>query len=166
VSCDGVQERLTELALAREAAPPERWEPPVREHVAGCAACRDHLRFVRALSVSLASELPPPMAPAALAIARARAARALRAQAPPRQGMVRELAVTFAVSLLALPLALAHAWLVTEGVGALLRPLLPGALVTGLGVAYLGSVALAVGAFYAVAPLWIALVRHARAEAS
>jgi len=161
VTCDDAQEQLTALGFTRRTpAPPERWEPALRAHVAGCAACSAHLRFLRALSASLATELPTTPSPELLARTRARAVRALRAQAPPRE-LARPFLGALAVSLLALPVAAGHAWLVIEAGRRLLASWLPEPLLAWLGLVYFGSIALALGALYALVPLGVALARHA-----
>jgi hypothetical protein len=141
-------------------------DPPLRAHLGGCAACAGHARFLRTLEAALAAEAPPALAPELLARTRARAVRTLRAHAPaPTRGLLGELAGALAVLALALPFVLAHAWLVAEGASALLGGILPPLVLEGLGVVYFGSLALAVGALYALLPIWIALVRRARTEA-
>jgi hypothetical protein len=166
-TCDAIQETLTERLLRRAGPAPIEPEPAERAHVEACAACGAHLRFLRALGATLAHDAPPPPAPEIVARSRERATRALRAHraAPPR-GFGRELAVSLAVLALALPVALGHAWLVAEGAARLLGPLLPHAVLLGLGVVYFGSLALAVGTLYALVPLWVATLRRARMEAS
>jgi hypothetical protein len=165
VSCDPIQERLDELLLARTATRPDGWDPGLADHVAGCAGCAEHVRFLGALRDSLAAQVPPGPSPDVLAGAQARARRALRARSAPRRGLARELAAALAVSLLALPVMVGQAWLVAEGAGWLLQLFLPATVVTWLGVVYFGSVALAVGTLYALIPLGVALARQARAEA-
>jgi hypothetical protein len=168
LSCEAVQEQLIERAFAHAAVDdPQLAALPeaLRAHLAGCEACRGHLRFVRALAASLASDPAPPPRPVVMARTRARAIRALRAQRPAR-GAVRPLVGALAVSLLALPVAVGHAWLVAEGASLLLGPWLPHALLAWLGIVYFGSIALALGALYALVPLWVALARHSRAEAT
>ncbi|HSJ95671.1 MAG TPA: hypothetical protein VLC53_01280 [Myxococcota bacterium] len=161
MSCAAVQEALEAQALA-DIAP----EPSVRAHLAACADCAAHERFLRALGAALAAQPAPAPSFELLARTRERATRALRAHAPaPARGLLRELAAALAVLTLALPPALAHAWLVAEGATALLGGILPPLLLEGLGVAYFGSLALAVGALYAVVPLWVASLRRARTEA-
>jgi anti-sigma factor RsiW len=162
VSCDAVQERLSELALGRALEAPERWDAELREHALGCGACAAHVRFLHALVDSLEASPAVPLHGAVVAGARARAGRALRAQAPaPR--FARELVVALAVGVLALPLLLGDAWLVGREASALLSPWLPRALLTWLGVVYFGSLALTTGALYAAIPLAIGLTRRERA---
>jgi hypothetical protein len=162
VSCDAIQERLAELALARELDAAERSRAEL-EHAAGCADCAAHARFLRALVASLEAGTAPAVRSGVVETARARAARALRAQAPPPR-FGRELAGALGVGLLALPVVLAHAWLVARGATALLAPWLPGAMMTWLGVVYFGSLALTVGALYAAIPLAVAWARRTRTE--
>jgi hypothetical protein len=163
VSCERIQDELDALVLRRGAA----GEDALPEHVATCAGCAAHLRFLRALAATLAHDAPPAPAPALVERSRVRAARALRAHAatPPR-GLARETALALAALALALPLAVAHAWLVAEGAATLLGPWLPAAVLAGLGVVYFGSLALAVGVVYALVPLWVATLRRTRLEAS
>jgi hypothetical protein len=157
MSCETVQAALDDGAVH---------DPSLRAHLAECAACAAHERFVRALGASFAAlERTPELAPALLARTRTRAARALRAHAPvPARGLLRELAGVLVVLALGLPLVLAHAWLVAEGALVLLGGILPPLLLEGLGVVYFGSLALAVGTLYALLPLWVATVRRARTE--
>jgi hypothetical protein len=82
------------------------------------------------------------------------------------RGLAREVVAALAVLALALPVVVGHAWLVAEGAIALLGGLLPPLVLEGLGVVYFGSLALAVGALYALLPLWVAVVRRARSEAA
>jgi hypothetical protein len=84
----------------------------------------------------------------------------------PTRGLLGEVAAAIAVLTLALPLVLAHAWLVAEGAAALLGGWLPPVVLEGLGVFYFGSLALAVGTLYALLPLWVATLRRARLEAA
>jgi hypothetical protein len=165
VSCEELQEQLTERVFARGAPALEAWDPALRSHVAACAACAAHLRFVRALVADLEAAPVEAPGPGVLAAAQQRALRALRARSAPR-GLLRELALALAVTLLAWPVAVAQAWLVAEGASALLAPLLPHLVLIGLGVVYFGSLALALGALYALLPLWVAIVRQGHAEAS
>lgn len=165
MSCDAIQERMSELALARGLGEPERWEEDAREHVHGCTECAAHARFLEALMTSLESSPPAPVHAAAVAGARERAVRALRAQtAPPH--LVRELAALLAVALLALPILVGDAWLVAREATALLAPWLPSALLTWLGVVYFGSLALTTGALYAALPLVVGWMHRHRAEAA
>jgi len=140
-------------------------DPAVRAHVAGCPECTAHERFLRALGAAFDAEAPSALAPELLARTHARAARALRAHAPaPTWGLLREVSAALAVLALALPLVLAHAWLVAEGALALLGGILPPLLLEGLGIVYFGSLALAVGTLYALLPIWVATVRRARTD--
>ena len=169
MTCEQTQEALTELLLARRAPPPAGWEPALRDHAWECPACAAHLRFLHALTASLAHEALPAPTPELLARSRVRAARALRAHAPaPRlgRGFGRELAAALGVLVLALPLFVGQAWLVAEAGTALLAPLLPDVVLTGLGAVYFGTFALLVGSLYAFVPLWVATVRRARTEVS
>lgn len=155
MSCESVQEALAGAA----------GDPAVRAHLAGCAACAAHERFLRALAAAFDAEAAPALAPELLARTQTRAARALRAHAPaPARSLLREVVAALAVMALALPLVLAHAWLVAEGALALLGGILPPLLLEGLGVVYFGSLALAVGTLYALLPIWVATVRRARTE--
>lgn len=161
MSCEAIEAVLEQ----RPGAASE--DPAVRSHLERCAACADHARLVALLDGTLAAEAPAPASPEVVARCRARAARALRAHAPPpARGLLRELAAALAVMALALPLTIAHAWLVAEGAGALLGGILPRLVLEGLGVVYFGSLALAVGTLYALLPLWVATVRRARMEAA
>jgi len=157
VSCEAVQEALAGSAV----------DPEVRAHVAECAECAAHERFLRALGAAFSADAAPPLAPELLARTHARAARALRAHAPaPTRGLLREVVAALAVLALALPVVIAHAWLVAEGALALLGGVLPPLLLEGLGVFYFGTLALAVGTLYALLPIWVGMVRRARTEAS
>lgn len=165
MSCEATQEELTEQWLTRQAMAPAAWDPVLRDHVRTCAACARHLRFLGALTTSLASDVPVAPTPATLERSRTRAVRALRAHQPSR-GFGRELAATVIVLALGLPIAVAQAWLVAQGAAALLEPIVPSVVLAGLGVFYGGTFLLMVGTLYAFVPLWVAAVRRARMEAS
>jgi hypothetical protein len=162
VSCDAIQERLSELALGHALDGPERWDAELREHALGCGDCAGHARFLRALVGSLESMPAEPARAVVVAGARERARRALRAQAPPPR-FARELAGAFAIGVLALPLAFGDAWLVAREGTALLSPWLPSAVLTWLGVVYFGSLALTTGALYAAIPLAVGWAHRERA---
>lgn len=158
VSCEAMQSALESGELAAA--------PQLREHVATCADCAAHERLLAVLAGGAAEPSAPP-ALALVAHTRMRASRVLRAHAAaPTRGLLAEGALALAVLTLALPLALAHAWLVAEGAVALLGGWLPPLVLEGLGVVYFGSLALAVGALYALLPLWVATLRRARMEAA
>ncbi|RIK99943.1 MAG: hypothetical protein DCC71_19700 [Proteobacteria bacterium] len=163
MSCEEIQEALDDRALARE-----RGDLPhaLGDHVRGCAACAAHLRFLHALADTLAEPAPAPVHPTVLAMARARAARALRAREAPAAaaGMGWELVAALSAAVLALPLVVGHAYLVLEGGAWLLASWLPAPLLTWLGLVYLGSLALGVGALYGLIPLAIAWRRREAAE--
>ncbi len=160
-----MQEELTERLLAQRVDPPTAWDPALRDHVRTCAACAGHLRFLGALTNSLASDVALAPSAAALERSRTRALRALRAHQPSR-GFGRELVATLVVLALGLPIAVAQAWLVAQGAAALLEPIVPEVVLAGLGVFYFGTFLLMVGTFYAFVPLWVATVRRARMEVS
>ncbi|MCL4683892.1 hypothetical protein KJ059_03965 [Myxococcota bacterium] len=163
MSCEAVQEELTERLLTPGAPGPEHWDPALRTHVQACTACAGHVQFLRALTTSLASAGAAALAPAHIAQSRARAVRALRAHRPSR-AFGRELVGAVVVLALGLPLAVAQAWLIAQGAAALLEPLLPEAVLIALGVFYAGTFLLMVGTLYAFVPLWVAAVRRARME--
>ncbi len=165
MSCEARQEELTEQWLSQPAMAPAAGDPALRDHVRSCAACTRHLRFLEALATALASDEVVAPNPATLERSRTRAARALRAHQPPR-GFGRELAGTVVVLALGLPIAVAQAWWVAQGVAALLEPIVPSVVLAGLGVFYGGTFLLMVGTLYAFVPLWVAAVRRARTEAS
>jgi len=165
VSCDAIQERMSERALSRGLGEAERWDAAAREHLRGCADCAAHERFLQALVTSLDASPPVPVHAATVAGARERAMRALRAQAP-APGLLRELAALLAVALLALPILLGDAWLVAREATALLAPWLPSTLLTWLGVVYFGSLALTTGALYASIPLVVGWMHRRRVEAA
>ena len=163
MSCEAIQERMSELALARALQTTERWDAEALEHALGCADCADHARFLRELVASLEASPVAPVDATAVAGTRRRATRALRAQAPPPH-LVRELAAALAVALLALPILLGDAWLVAREATALLSPWLPDALLEWLGVVYFGSLALTTGALYAAIPLVVGWAHGRRVE--
>lgn len=165
MSCEATQEELTERLLAQRAASPMSWDPVLRDHVHACAACAAHVRFLHALTASLADEVAVAPEPGTIARSQSRAIRALRAHQPSR-GFGRELVAAVVVLALGLPLAVAQAWLVAQGVAALLEPIVPGIVLAGLGVFYFGTFLLMVGTLYALVPLWVATVRRARMEVS
>jgi len=163
VNCEAARERLD--ARGPDAAEPI--PPALRAHLAACAACAAHERFVRALAAALEAEPVPALPPDLVARTRLRATRALRAHTrTPAPGLVAEVVAVLAVLALALPLVLAHAWLVAEGAVALLGGLLPPLVLEGLGVAYFASLALAVGTLYALLPFWVATARRVRKESA
>lgn len=170
MSCEEIQEALTERWLAdRAVAPASRGtgseDTAWGDHARTCASCAAHSRFLRALSSSLDTEVEPSRDRAVLARSHTRAARALRAHRPSR-GFGRELVAAVVVLALGLPVAVAQAWLVAQGAAALLEPIVPHVVLVGLGVFYFGTFLLMVGALYAFVPLWVATVRRARMEVS
>jgi len=90
--------------------------------------------------------------------------RALRARTRP-PALWRPLARAAGVALLALPLVVAHALLVAEGVGPLLANVLPVGVVAWLGATYFGSIALALGSLAALMPVLASNPHQARASA-
>jgi hypothetical protein len=161
VSCDAFQERLDASALARTAL-----DADLAAHVRDCTACGAHERFLFALVVALDATAPPQAVDAAVvALAQRRSARVLRAQSTP-VGVGRELVAALAIALLALPLVVAHAYLVLEGAAWLLASWVPAPVLTWLGGVYLGSLALGVGALYGLIPLAVAWRRRGVAEAT
>lgn len=163
MNCDAIQERLDDLALAHALTSPEAAELAV--HARECAACGAHRRFLVALDASLAANDPAPVSESVVASARARAARVLRSRETPR-GVGRELVAALAVALLALPLVVAHAYLVIEGGAWLLAAWLPAPILTWLGGVYLISLALGVGALYGLIPLAVAFRQRALGEST
>jgi hypothetical protein len=163
VSCESIQERLDLRALARtlDDGSPEAVE--LATHARGCDACGAHRRFLVALGAELALPEPEPVAPAVVEAAQRRAVRVLRAREAP-EPIGREIVAALAVALLALPLVVAHAYLVIEGGAWLLAAWLPEPLLTWLGAIYLLSLALGVGALYGLIPLAVAFRRRATAE--
>jgi hypothetical protein len=159
-----MQERLDELAFARALAAPERWDPGLREHATGCAACAAHLRFLRSLGAELDALASPAPAPEMLAAARVRASRALRARTRPAS-LWRPVVQAAGLSLAALPIVVLHAFVVAEGAVTLLGPVVPSGVLTWLGVSYFGSVALGLGGLAALLPLVASATREARADA-
>lgn len=160
--CDTVQERLDELALARTLEAGVASEG-LHAHVGQCGACGSHLHFLQQLGDALADGAVEPVAPAVVSAAQRRAARVLRARAEPR-GLGRELGAALAVALLALPLVVVHAYLVVEGAAWLLATWVPEPVLAWLGVVYLASLALGVGALYGIIPLAVASRRRSPME--
>jgi hypothetical protein len=163
MSCEGVQERLDDLALARALDGGDAAE--LRDHAAQCTACGAHLRFLHELGAALEEPAVLPVSAGVLAAAQRRAARVLRAREAPR-GLGRELAAALAVALLALPLVVAHAVLVVEGASWLLSAWVPEPVLAWLGAVYLASLALGVGALYGIIPLAVAWRRRSRVESA
>jgi hypothetical protein len=162
VSCEAFQQRLDLQALARASD----GDAALREHVENCDACRAHERFLLELVAALEAPPAPALVDAAVVEAsRRRAVRVLRARETPR-GVGRELAVALAVALLALPLVVAHAYLVLEGAAWLLASWVPAPVLTWLGGVYLASLALGVGALYGLIPLAVAWRRRGVAEST
>jgi hypothetical protein len=165
LSCEATQEELSERMLTHRAEGPESWHPVLRAHVRACASCAEHVRFLEALTASLAGEVVPAPDPALILRSQTRAARALRAHRPSR-GFGRELVGAVVVLALGLPIAVAQAWLVAQAVATVLEPIVPQVVLFGLGVFYFGTFLLMVGTLYAFVPLWVATVRRARMEVS
>lgn len=163
MSCDTVQERLDECALARALDPSDVAMGELRSHLEACEACGAHLAFLRALRAEFALEQPAPVRASVVATAQQRAARALRAREAPR-GFGRELIAALAVAVLALPLVVAQAYFVVESGAWLLASWVPEPILIALGVSYLGSFALGVGALYGSIPLVVAWRRRALTE--
>lgn len=167
MSCEVVQERMEELALARTLDGEAADAAAAREHARDCEACGAQLRFLRALGASLERErgaaLPVP--DELLARTRARAVRALRARETPR-GVGRELVAALALAVLALPLVVGHAYLVIEGAAWLFAQWVPAPLLTWLAGVYVASLALGVGALYGLIPLAVAWRRRSTTEAA
>lgn len=166
MSCEDVQERLTEAFLARMAPVPED-----AAHAAGCAACGSLVRELRSVAEHLAVVLVPDLRPAARAACEARALHALRAQraahAPaPLRGLGRDLARATLLGLLALPIAVGHAWLVAWVGSAVLSPWLPGPILGWLGILYFAPVVLGLGVLYGAIPLAVVAGRRQPLEES
>ncbi len=166
MSCEQVQERLEEALLSR--VPPA---PADAEHAGACAACGSVARDLRLLADHLASVQVPAARPAAQAACVEGAVRALRAQrvarAPaPLKGLGADFARAALLGLLALPVAVGHAWVVAWAGRTLLAPWLPGPVLGWLGVLYFAPVALALGALYGVIPLAVVAGRRMPLEDS
>lgn len=164
MSCEAIQERLGELALAHALEARGGEASALCEHAAACAACGEHLRFLGALVRALDAAPVPAPAPGAIEAARLRAARALRARTQ-RAPVWRPVARAAGLALLALPVVAAHAFVVAEGVGPLLGHVLPSGIVAWLGATYFGSIALALGGLAALLPVVAATPHETRTEA-
>jgi anti-sigma factor RsiW len=163
VNCDDARAMLD----ARGPGAAEPAPPALRAHLADCPACATHERFVHALAAALAAEPVPALPPDLVARTRLRATRALRAHTrAPGPGLIAEVVAVLAVLALALPLVLAHAWLVADVAVALLGGLLPPLVLEGLGAVYFASLALAVGTLYALLPIWVATARRVHKESA
>lgn len=160
MSCEEHQERATERRMRSTPAAASAEE---QEHVASCAACAEHLRFLELLAATLTDEPAPALHPAVVHNATRRAQRVIRAQQPTGE-LGRPMWGALALSLLALPVVAVHAYLVTQGAHAFLEPWLPGPLLAWIGTAYFGSLAVALGALYGSIPLAVALGRRPSAE--
>ncbi len=68
------------------------------------------------------------------------------------------------MAVLALPIALGQGWLWVKGLSLLFDAWVPSAILTGLAVVHITSVAIALGALYAAIPLVIAYVNHAQPD--
>lgn len=166
MSCEEVQARLEEAFLSRAPA-----APADADHARDCAACGSEARELRVLAVHLDSVQVPAVRPAAHAAFEERAIRALRAQRAarspvPLRGLGADFAKAALLGLLALPVAVGHAWVVAWAGRTLLAPWLPSAVLGWLGVLYFAPVALAVGALYGVIPLAVVAGRRASLEES
>lgn len=166
MSCADVQDRLTDAFLAREDAGAEDLD-----HAACCAACGPHAEELRAVGRHLeAVQVPAPRA-AFVAACEARALQALRAQraarAPvPLHGLAPDMIRAAALALLALPVAVGHAWLVAWAGARFLGPWIPGPVLGWLGVFYFLPVALGLGVLYGVIPLAVVVGRRGPLEES
>lgn len=158
MNCDAVQQQLDEIALAHDAANAE-----LIAHADACEACGAHRAFLRALDAEFAALPLAPVRASVVASAQDRAARALRAREH-AHGFGRELVAALAIAVLALPLVVAQAFVVVESAVWLLASWVPQPILLGLGIAYLGSFALGVGALYGSIPLVVAWRRRALAE--
>lgn len=165
MSCEDVQQRMEALAFEHRLDGQSAEAAAAREHAHDCAACGSQLRFLRALGASVEHErtAPAPVAPELLARTRARAVRALRAQETPA-GVGSEVAAALGLAVLALPLVVAHAYLVVEGAAWLLAQWVPAPLLTWIGGLYVASLALGVGALYGLIPLAVAWRRRSITE--
>ena len=163
MNCDAVQERLDERALAHALDAGDGAAAELFAHTVDCQACSAHLAFLRALDAEFAALPLAPVRNAVVASAQQRAARALRAREQ-AHGFGRELVAALAVAVLALPFVVAQAFLVVESGSWLLASWVPHAILIWLGIAYLGSFALGVGALYGSIPLVVAWRRRALAE--
>jgi hypothetical protein len=166
VSCEDVQQRLSDAFLAREASAADD-----AAHLAACSACASHASELSVLARTLDRMQVPPLRPAALARCEAQALRVLRAQraarAPaPLSGLGRDLFRGAALALLALPVAVGHALFVAWAGSSLLGPWLPGPVLTWLGVFYFAPVVLGLGVLYGAIPLAVAVGRRRPLEES
>jgi len=153
MSCEEVQERLTEALLAHAAPAPEDGT-----HAQGCGSCGAHARTLREVAEYLAGVHVPALRAPALEACETRALRVLRAQraarAPaPLRGLGPDFLRAALLALLALPVAVGHAWLVAWAGSALLGSWLPGPVLGWLAVLYFAPVALALGVLYGAIPL-------------
>lgn len=168
MNCDDFQQRLEESALARTLATGSHGSEPGEAlaaiaHADACERCAAHLAFLRALDAELEALPLAPVRASIVASAEQRAARALRARERPH-GFGRELAAALAVAVLALPLVVAQAFVVVESGAWLLASWVPEPILMGLGIGYLASFALGVGALYGSIPLVVAWRRRAQLE--
>ena len=163
MNCDEFQQQLDERALARALAAGTGAAPEPLEHAASCERCGAHLAFLRALDAEFSALPLAPVRASIVAGAQQRAARALRARERPH-GFGRELVAVLAVAMLALPLVVAQAYVVVESFAWLLASWVPEPILMGLGLGYLASFALGVGALYGSIPLVVAWRRRARLE--
>lgn len=166
MSCEVVQQQMETLVFEGALGGHTAEAIEARSHAEACAACAAHLHFLRALGISLAHERaqPVPVSAALLERTRQRAIRTLRAREMPR-GVGRELVVSIALAVLALPLVVAHAVLVVEGAAWLLAQWVPAPILTWLAGVYVVSLALGVGALYGMIPLAVAWRRRSTTEA-
>lgn len=161
MSCEEIQERLTAAFFDHAAV-----ASGDATHAESCAACGALQRELQVVAEHLAGVQVPRLRPAARAACEAEALRVLRAQraarAPaPLRGMGRDFVRAAVLGLLALPLAVGHAWLVAWAGAALLGPWIPGPVLGWLGVFYFAPVALGLGVLYGVIPLAV-VVGHRR----
>ncbi len=166
MSCEEAQEQLTTAFLA-QAAPGQE----ATAHAGGCEACGRFARELRAAHEHLAAVQVPALRPAARAACEIAALRALRAQraarAPaPLRGLGRDLVRAALLGLLALPVAVGHAWLVAWAGRAVLAPWLPGPVLGWLGLVYFAPVLLAFGVLYGAIPLAVVAGRRQPMEES
>jgi hypothetical protein len=135
------------------------------QHLAHCPDCAAHRALLADLHAEALASGPVAPTPELLARVEARALTTLRASAA-RAPFRRELLVPLGVALFALPVALAQGWLWLHGLFLLLEAWLPTPLLAGISIFYIASVALTLGALYALLPFAVSYANRVQTEVS
>jgi hypothetical protein len=166
MSCDDVQERLTEALLAHATPTPED-----DAHAQACSSCGLYALALREVAEHLATVQVPALPPAALARWEAQSLQVLRAQRAARApAQLRGLGLDFLRAARGArrpqPHARGHARVVAWVGKVLLGPWLPGRVLEWLAIFYFAPVALALLLLYGTIPLAVVARRRRTLEES